>query len=79
MITLEGLSAINPDHLVLGYFNWTDKSLPALTDDWQKSEVWKSLKAVKNNRVYGINGELALGIGPIGQTYGIDAVVNAMK
>jgi len=79
MITLEGLSAINPDHLVLGYFNWTDKFLPALTDDWQKSEVWKSLKAVKNNHVYGINGELALGIGPIGQTYGINALVNAVK
>lgn len=78
-VTLEGLSVINPDHLVLGYFNWTDKSLPALTDEWQNSEVWKSLKAVKNNHVYALNGELALGIGPIGQTYGIDTVVNAMK
>ncbi len=78
-ISLEGLTVINPDHLFLGYFNWTDKSLAALTDEWQDSEVWKGLKAVKNNQVYPLNGELALGIGPIGQAYGIDTVIEAMK
>jgi len=78
-ITLEGLSQINPDHLFLGYFNWTNKSLGAITDDWENSEVWKSLKAVKNNQVYSFNGELAFGLGPIGQSYGIDAVVEALK
>jgi iron complex transport system substrate-binding protein len=76
-ITLEGLSVINPDHLVLGYFNYTNKA-EALTDEWQKSEVWKSLKAVKQNHVYSINGELALGLGPIGQMYGLEALIKAM-
>jgi len=78
-ISLEGLSQINPDHLFLGYFNWTDKSLGALTDEWEQSGVWKSLKAVKDNHVYSFNGELAFGIGPIGQSYGIDAVVDSLK
>lgn len=78
-ISLEGLSQINPDHLFLGYFNWTDKSLGALTDEWEQGGVWKSLKAVKGNHVYSFNGELAFGIGPIGQSYGIDAVVDALK
>ncbi len=78
-ISLEGLSQINPDHLFLGFFNWTDKSLGALTDEWEQSGVWKSLKAVKSNHVYSFNGELAFGIGPIGQSYGIDAVVYALK
>lgn len=78
-ITLEGLSEINPDHLFLGHFNYTNKSLAALTDDWQNSEVWKSLKAVKNNRVYPLNGELSLGLGPIGQTYGLETIIASMK
>ncbi|GAA3410674.1 ABC transporter substrate-binding protein [Paenibacillus hodogayensis] len=77
-LTLEGLSVINPDHLVLGYFNYTNKSLPALTDEWEKSEVWKSLKAVKQNQVYAINGELAMGLGPIGQQYGLETLIKAM-
>ena len=78
-ISLEGLTVIDPDHLFLGYFNLTDTSLAALTDEWQDSEVWKGLKAVKNNQVYPFNGELALGIGPIGQAYGIDTVIKALE
>ncbi len=78
-ITLEGLQEINPDHLFLGYFNYTDKTLEAITDEWEQSEVWKSMKSVKNNHVYAINGELALGVGPIGQTYGLDKVIEAME
>ncbi|WP_238178115.1 ABC transporter substrate-binding protein [Paenibacillus contaminans] len=78
-LTLEGLSQIDPDHIFLGYFNYTDKSLAALTDEWEKSQVWKSLKAVKNNHVYPINGELALGLGPIGQKYGLETVIEGMK
>ncbi|WP_246132133.1 ABC transporter substrate-binding protein [Paenibacillus hemerocallicola] len=78
-ITLEGLSVINPDHLVLGYFNYTNKSLAALTDEWEKSEVWKSLKAVKEKQVYALNGELAMGLGPIGQQYGLESIIKAME
>jgi iron complex transport system substrate-binding protein len=48
-LSLEGLTKINPDYIFLGYFNYTDKSLPALADEWEKTDVWKSLKAVKAN------------------------------
>ncbi|MCR2806043.1 ABC transporter substrate-binding protein [Paenibacillus soyae] len=78
-LSLEGLVAINPDHLILGYFNYEDRSLPAMTDEWEKSEVWGTLKAVQNNQVYGINGQLALGYGPIGNSYGVDAVLQALE
>jgi iron complex transport system substrate-binding protein len=78
-LTLEGLVKINPDHIFLGYFNYTDTSLPALADEWQKTEVWKSLKAVKENHVYKINGATAFGYGPISRSYGTDAIVNALK
>ncbi|RKN75999.1 hypothetical protein [Paenibacillus ginsengarvi] len=62
---------------MLGFFNYTNKA-PALTEEWQKSEVWKSLKAVKNNHVYSLNGELAMGLGPIGQQYGLETLIQAM-
>jgi iron complex transport system substrate-binding protein len=78
-LTLEGLSVINPDHLFLGYFNYTNTSLPALSDEWEDSEVWKRLKAVQQNQVYALNGELALGFGPIGRTYGIEVITEALK
>jgi ABC-type Fe3+-hydroxamate transport system, periplasmic component len=78
-ITLEGLSTLDPDHLFLGYFNYSDKSIPALTDEWNDTAVWSKLKSVRNNHVYSINGELALGYGPIGQTYGVESVLEALK
>ncbi|SFT26847.1 iron complex transport system substrate-binding protein [Paenibacillus sp. BC26] len=78
-LSLEGLSKLNPDHLFLGYFNYVDKSLPAMTDDWEKSAVWNSLNAVKNKQAYAINGELAMGYGPIGNSYGVQAVLEALE
>ncbi len=78
-LSLEGLITLDPDHLFLGYFNYTDRTLPAVTDEWEKSEVWKRLKSVQNNHVYPINGELALGFGPIGHSYGIQAVLEALE
>jgi iron complex transport system substrate-binding protein len=78
-LTLEGLVQINPDHIFLGYFNYRDSSLPALADEWEKSEVWKALKAVKENHVYKIDGSIAYGFGPISRTYGTDAIVKGMK
>ncbi|MDF2927707.1 MAG: transporter substrate-binding protein [Paenibacillaceae bacterium] len=77
-ISLEGLSVVNPDHLFLGYFNYSDKSIPALTDQWEGTAVWNMLKAVQNKHVYGINGELALGYGPIGNSYGVQAILEAL-
>jgi iron complex transport system substrate-binding protein len=78
-LSLEGLSAIDPDHLFLGYFNYNDPSLPALSDEWEQSEVWKKLKAVQKGQVYGINGELAFGYGPISRSSGVEAIVDALK
>ncbi|MNR65741.1 hypothetical protein D3C85_1889140 [compost metagenome] len=56
-----------------------DKSLPALADEWEKSDVWKSLKAVKENHVYKIDGSIAFGYGPISRAYGVDAIAKALK
>ncbi|MDF2716063.1 MAG: iron transporter substrate-binding protein [Paenibacillus sp.] len=78
-LSLEGLSQLNPDHLFLGHFNYEDPTLPAVTDEWEKSEVWKKLKAVQQGQTYPFNGQLALGFGPIGKAYGIDAIVKAVK
>lgn len=77
-LSLEGLSALNPDHLILGYFNYDNPSAASLTDEWEKTEVWKSLKAVKSDQTYAINGALAMGYGPLGNTYGIEAVLKAL-
>lgn len=77
-MSLEGLAALNPDHLFLGYFNYDNPSMAAVSDEWEKSEVWKKLKAVESGQVYGFNGVLGMGYGPIGQSYGIDSVVEAL-
>ncbi|WP_231594455.1 ABC transporter substrate-binding protein [Paenibacillus algorifonticola] len=77
-MSLEGLAELNPDYLFLGYFNYNNPSMAAVSDEWEKSEVWKKLKAVESGQVYGFNGALGMGYGPIGQSYGIDAVVEAL-
>lgn len=77
-LSLEGLVAVNPDYLFLGYFNYNNKSIPSLTDEWDDNAVWSRLNAVKNKHVYGIDGQLALGYGPIGQSYGLKAVLDAL-
>lgn len=77
-MSLEGLAELNPDHLFLGYFNYNNPSMAAVSDEWEKSEVWKKLKAVENGQVYGFNGALGMGYGPIGQSYGIDTVVEVL-
>ncbi|MBD2870592.1 ABC transporter substrate-binding protein [Paenibacillus arenilitoris] len=78
-LTLEGLSELDADHLFLGYFNYSDQSVGALTDEWDDSAVWKSLKAVQSGQVYAIDGQLALSYGPIGNSYGVQAVLEALE
>lgn len=73
-LSLEGLSKLNPDHLFLGYFNYDSPDTASVTDEWEKTEVWKGLNAVKEDQVYSINGILAMGYGPLGQLYGVEAV-----
>ncbi len=78
-LSLEGLSVLDPDYLFLGYFNMEDTSLPALTDEWESSQVWKKLKAVQNGHVYGFNGQIAFGFGPISKSYGVDEIGKALR
>lgn len=77
-LSLEGLSELDPDYLLLGNFSVGDSSQPAEIEAWKDSPVWANLKAVKQQRVYAFDGQLALGYGPIGQTYGIEQVLAAM-
>jgi len=78
-MSLEGLAALNPDHLILGYFNYEDQSKAALLEEWKKNPVWQKLKAVQSNQTYAVNGTLAMGYGPIGNSYGVDAVLKALS
>ncbi|MDO3410971.1 ABC transporter substrate-binding protein [Saccharibacillus sp. CPCC 101409] len=77
-LSLEGLAKLDPDYLFLGYFNYDNPDAASVTDEWEKTEVWKSLQAVKENRVYPLNGILAMGYGPLGHLYGIEAVTDAL-
>ncbi len=77
-LSLEGLSELNPDHLFLGYFNYDSPDTASVTEEWEKTEVWKGLNAVKEGQVYSINGILAMGYGPLGQLYGVEAVRDAL-
>ncbi len=78
-ISLEGLSQLDPDYLFLGQFNVSDPSLPALSDEWRQSGVWSKLTAVGNDHVYDIDGQLALGYGPLGHSYGVQAILDALN
>ncbi|MEO9275115.1 Fe(3+) dicitrate ABC transporter substrate-binding protein [Marinomonas sp. 5E14-1] len=46
---LEQLLASNPEYLILGHYTSSD-----ISDTWQKSPLWKILKAVRNEHVYHI-------------------------
>ncbi|MFD2330600.1 ABC transporter substrate-binding protein [Cohnella sp. GCM10020058] len=77
-LSLEGLSALDPDYLILGYFNYHDSTMAAFTDTWKDSAIWKNLKAVKNGHVYGVDGQLVLGYGPIDRRTGVQTVSDAL-
>lgn len=47
---LEQLLASNPEYLILGHYY-----SPNISDTWQKSPLWKALKAVRNDHVYHID------------------------
>lgn len=77
-MSLETLAALDPDHLVLGYFNYDSPETASLTDEWEQTEVWKKLKAVQSGQTYSVNGVLAMGYGPLANTYGVEAVLEAL-
>nr|WP_238327783.1 ABC transporter substrate-binding protein [Paenibacillus gorillae] len=64
VISLEVLPSINPDHI----FFLTEDS--AVSSEIQNSQLWKNLKAVKNNHVYMLDYGLWFQGpgGPIGQS-----------
>ncbi|WP_254639035.1 ABC transporter substrate-binding protein [Cohnella sp. GbtcB17] len=78
-LSLEGLSALDPDYLILGYFNYHDSTMAAFTDTWKDSTIWKNLKAVKNGHVYGVDGQLVLGYGPIDRRTGVKVISDALS
>ncbi|MFT2098001.1 Fe(3+) dicitrate ABC transporter substrate-binding protein [Marinomonas sp. 2405UD66-6] len=46
---LEQLLASNPEYLILGHYSSSD-----IANTWEKSPLWKALKAVRNDHVYHI-------------------------
>lgn len=77
-LSLEGLSEVDPEHLFLGYFNYSDPSLSAEVDAWEETAIWQALTANQQNQTYAFDGQLALGYGPIGQAYGMEQIVQAL-
>ncbi|WP_138754552.1 ABC transporter substrate-binding protein [Paenibacillus sinopodophylli] len=72
VISLETLPSINPDHIILLASDGAEVS------EIEKTAVWKSLKAVKNNHVYMADYGLWFQGpgGPIGQSKIIEETVN---
>ncbi|OMF07813.1 hypothetical protein BK129_08480 [Paenibacillus amylolyticus] len=72
VISMESLPSINPDHIFLLSSDENE------TTELQKTAVWKSLNAVKNNNVYIVDYGLWFQGpgGPIGQSKIIDEAVN---
>lgn len=78
-LTLEGLTALDPDYLILGYFNYHDATLAAFTDTWQDSPIWNNLKAVKNGHTYDVDGQMVLGYGPIDRHTGVKVISDSLS
>ncbi|GGE68254.1 ABC transporter substrate-binding protein [Priestia taiwanensis] len=72
-ISLEGLHAFNPDHLVTVNFGGdADK----LNEEMKKSVIWNNINAVKNNNVYEIDNETfnSKGFNPIGKMSALEDI-----
>lgn len=52
VLTLEGLVSANPDYLFLQFDEYENAMQENVLNELQESEVWKGLKAVKNNHVW---------------------------
>lgn len=68
-MTLEGVSQLNPDVLFISesYYG----------EDFKNSEVWKNLKAVKNNQVYTLDKDFRIKMYyPIGMKEDLEELVN---
>lgn len=52
-LTLETLFTLNPDILFIARYG-----TGTMSDKWQSSPIWAQLKAVRNNKVFYVNGDL---------------------
>ncbi|MFC5652657.1 ABC transporter substrate-binding protein [Paenibacillus solisilvae] len=74
-ISLEVLPELNADHLFL----LKDDSNAELTDEFQKTSIWKGLSAVKANQVDTFNTTLWIGYyGPIAINLVVDEIAKAL-
>ncbi|MFE5321160.1 ABC transporter substrate-binding protein [Paenibacillus sp. NPDC056579] len=75
MISLEAMSEINADH----YFLLTDDTFQKLADQFQSTQVWKNMKAVKENHIYPVNTTLWIAYyGPIAMNLVVDQIAEAL-
>lgn len=75
VMSIEGFAELNPDHIFIMADD--EEAFNAAVTELEKSSVWNSLGAVKNNRVHYMN--LALySTGPISIPMAIDAVTQAL-
>ncbi|HTG68096.1 MAG TPA: AraC family transcriptional regulator [Candidatus Udaeobacter sp.] len=74
-ISLEVLPELNADHI----FVLKDDSNTELTDEFQKTSIWKGMSAVKANQVYTVNTTMWIGYyGPIAINLVVDEIAKAL-
>ncbi|MFA9455256.1 iron-siderophore ABC transporter substrate-binding protein [Halalkalibacter sp. AB-rgal2] len=75
-ISLEGISSLNPDHIFI--HNRSDVELEPRLKELENSTVWNHIQAVQNNHIHLLESS-AFSPGPIGITYGIETIINALN
>ena len=81
VISMESLYSANPDYIFIQYDLYENDMDGSILDELQKSEVWKGLEAVKNNRVF-INAvdPLVMGGGTVnGRIRILEAALSSIK
>ncbi|WP_339304838.1 ABC transporter substrate-binding protein [Paenibacillus sp. FSL R5-0519] len=74
VISLEVIPEIQADHLFITY----DEGGKDLAQELLNSSVWKSLPAVKNNRVYEVSMDHWMTFGPLAYNQKVDDVLQAL-
>ncbi|GEC87868.1 ABC transporter substrate-binding protein [Brevibacillus brevis] len=76
-LSLEGLAQLNPDHLFV-INNWQAPIQGGVKEALKGSNVWNSLNAVKNNRVYELADPSLPGPMALAKIDGIEEIMKAM-
>lgn len=71
-VSLEGLSTFTPDVIFLQKNRFS--TVEQAYENLKKNNVWNSLPAVKNGKVYDVDNWLAMSFGPIGRGMIVDQV-----